>query len=59
MENGNIAKRVYVEECDGSHSVGETRTWRIDTSKDCLKKEVWMSNKQGEWGMVEVNGKGL
>ena len=38
MENDRIAKRVYVEECDGSCSVG--RLWKrwIDTMKDCLKK---------------------
>ena len=33
-----IAKRVYVEECTGSRSVG--RSWKrwIDIVKECLKK---------------------
>ena len=34
-----IAKRVYLRECVGSHSVG--RLWKrwIDTVKECLKKK--------------------
>ena len=38
MEGDKIAKRVYVGECAGSHSVG--RPWKrwIDTGKECLKK---------------------
>ena len=38
MERDKIAKRVYVGECVGSHSVG--RLWKrwIDTVKECLKK---------------------
>ena len=38
MENDRIAKRVYVGELTGSHSVG--RPWKrwIDTVKECLKK---------------------
>ena len=38
LENDRIAKRVYVGEWAGSHSVG--RLWKrwIDTVKDCLKK---------------------
>ena len=38
VENGRVAKRVFVEECVGSHSFG--RPWKrwIDTVKDCLKK---------------------
>ena len=37
-ENDRIAKRVYVRECAGSHSVG--RPWErwIDTVKDWLRK---------------------
>ena len=38
MENDRIAKRVYVEECTGSCSVGRQRKRQIDTVKDCLKK---------------------
>ena len=39
MENDRIAKRIYVRECAGSHSVG--RTWKmwIDTVKNCLKQK--------------------
>ena len=38
MERDRIAKKVYVGECAGSHSVG--RLWKrwIDTVKECLKK---------------------
>ena len=38
MVQDRIAKRVYVGECAGSHSVG--RPWKrwIDTMKECLKK---------------------
>ena len=32
------AKRVYVEECAGSHSLGRLRKRWINTVKDCLKK---------------------
>ena len=38
MENGRIAKRVYVGECAGSRSVGRPRKRWIDIVKDCLKK---------------------
>ena len=40
MENGRIAKRIYVGECAGSRSVG--RVWRrwINTVNDYLKKRV-------------------
>ena len=31
-------KRVYVEECAGSRSVGRRRKRWIDTVKECLKK---------------------
>ena len=38
IENDGIAKRVYVGECAGIHSVG--RLWKrwIDTVKVCLRK---------------------
>ena len=48
MENDRIAKWVYVGECAGSRSRGEPRKRKIDTVKDCLKKRVWISDKQGE-----------
>ena len=38
MEKDRIAKRVYVEECAGSCSVGRSRRRWIDTVKDCLRK---------------------
>ena len=38
MENDRMAKRVYVRESAGSHSVGRLRKRWIDTMKDCLKK---------------------
>ena len=59
MERERIAKRVYVGECAGSSSVGRPRKRWIDTAKECLRKEVWMSGKQGEWCKIRVNGGGL
>ena len=38
MENDRIDKKVYAEECAGSHSVDIPRKRWIDTVKDCLKK---------------------
>ena len=38
MERDRIAKRVYVEECAGSRSVGSPRKRWTDTVKECLKK---------------------
>ena len=38
MENDMIAKRVYVGECAGSHSVGRLGKRWANTVKDCLKK---------------------
>ena len=38
MENDRIAKRVYVEECTVSHSVGRPQKRWIDTVEECLKK---------------------
>ena len=53
MKNDSIAKRVYVEECAGSRSVGWPQKRCIDTVKDCLKKKF---GKQGKWFMTGVNG---
>ena len=36
MENDRIAKKVYVEECAGSNSVGRPRKRWINAVKDCL-----------------------
>ena len=38
MRSDRIAKRAYVGECAGSHSVGRTRKRWIDTVKDYLRK---------------------
>ena len=38
MERDRIVKRVYVGECDGSHSVGRPRKRWIYTVKDCMEK---------------------
>ena len=38
MEKDKIAKRIYVEECAGSRSVGMPRKRLIYTVKECLKK---------------------
>ena len=46
MNNDRIAKRVYVGECAGSHSMGRPRKRWIDTVKDYLRKRglgVWQS----------------
>ena len=40
MEKERIAKRFYVGECTGSHSVGRLRERWIDSVKDCFKKKV-------------------
>ena len=42
MESDIIAKKVYVEEYAGSHSVGRPRKRWIDTVKNYLRKEVWI-----------------
>ena len=63
MKNGRIAKRVYVEECAGSHSVGRPRKRWTDTVKGCLKKrglDVRQARKmvhdRNEWkGFVRGN----
>ena len=39
MENDRIAKRVYVGECAGSHSMGRPQKKCIETMKDCLKNK--------------------
>ena len=51
-----IAKSTSVGESAGSCSVGRPRKRWIDTMKDYLRKEVWMSIKQEEWCRIGVNG---
>ena len=41
-----IAKRIYVGECAGGHSVGRPRKIWINTVKECLKKRG-LDVKQG------------
>ena len=57
MESDKIAKRIYVEECAGSCSVGKPRKRWIDTVKEFFfkGKEGWMLGKQGEWCRIGVN----
>ena len=63
MENDRIAKRVYVEECAGSHPVGRLRKRWIDTLKECLRKRSLdvrqarrMVQDRSEWlGFVRGN----
>ena len=54
MERDRIAKRVYVGECTGGHSV--SRTWKrwIDTVKECLKKKRFghQGIKEHAWGIA-------
>ena len=45
MESDWAAKRVYVGDYAGICSVGRARKRWIDTVKECLGKEVWMSGK--------------
>ena len=60
---GRIAKRVYVGECAGSHSMGRLQKRWIDTVKDCLRRrglDVRQARRrmQGRcecWGFVSGN----
>ena len=69
-ENDRIAKKVYVGECAGSHSMGRPCKRWIDTMKDCLKKrgldirqarrmvqnrsEWWRFVRGNVWGVARV-----
>ena len=55
MENGRIAKRVYVGECDGIRSVARSRERWIDTVKDCFRKN-YLDVRQTR-GMVHERSK--
>ena len=63
MERDRIAKKVYVEECAGSRSVGRSRKRWNDTVKECLRKKVLdvrrtrrMVQDRSEWrGFVRGN----
>ena len=59
MEKDRVAKRVYVGDCAGSHSVDRPQMRWIDTVKDCSRKRGWMLGKQGEWCRLGMNGRGL
>ena len=58
--NDMTAKRVHVDECAGSWSVGRPRKRGIDTLNDSFKKKRFgcQSNKEN-WDMIGVNGEGL
>ena len=62
MENARIAKRVYIRDCAGSHSVGRLRKRWIDTVKEFKKRGFGvkqarrMVNDWNEWqGFVRGN----
>ena len=59
MENGRIAKRVYVGECAGSRSV--CRLWKrwVDTVKECLNKRGLDVRETRRMGQDVSNGGGL
>ena len=59
MECDMIAKREYVGECAGSHSVGRPRKRWIDIVKECLKNRGLDVRHQGEWSRTGANGGGL
>ena len=67
MENDRNAKRVYVGECAGSHSVGRPQKRWITTVKKCLRKrglDVRQARKmvldRCEWrGFVRGNAWGV
>ena len=67
MESNRIAKRNYIGECAGSHSVGRLRERLIDNVKECLRKRGLdvrqarrMVQDRGEWpGFVRGNAWGL
>ena len=67
MGNERIAKRVYVGECAGSHSVGRPRKRWIDTVKECLRKRGldlrqargMVHDRSVWWGFVRGNEWGL
>ena len=59
-ENDRIAKRVYLEECVGSHSVGRLRKRWIVTVKDCLRRRGLDIRQASEWrGFVRGNAWGV
>ena len=67
MERDRIAKRVYIGECVGSHSVG--RPWKgwMDTVKECLRKRSldvrqarrMVQDRSEWWGFVRGNAWGV
>ena len=59
MERDRIAKRVYVGECAGSHSMGRPRRRWIDTVKDCLKERALDVRQARRWCLIGVYGRGL
>ena len=55
-ENDRFAKRIYVGECAGNHSVSRPRKRWVDTVKDYLRKRglyIWQTRRmvhdRSEW----------
>ena len=67
MKRDRIAKRVYVVECAGSHSVGRPQKRWIGTVKECLRKRDLdvrkarriVQDRCGWWGFVRENPWGV
>ena len=65
--NDKIAKRVYVGEWAGSHSVGRSQKRWIETMKDCWKKRgldvrqarTIVHDRSVLWGLVRGNEQGI
>ena len=57
--NDKIARRVYVGECAGIHSMGSPRRRWIDTVKDCLKERALDVRQARRWCLIGVYGRGL
>ena len=67
MENDRIAKRVYIRDSAGNHSVCRSRKRWIDTVRDCLKKTSLdvrqarrlVHDRRVWWGSVSLNAWGF
>ena len=55
IDKERIAKRVYVGECVGSHSVGRGRNRWIDTVKNCLRKKRGLDVRQARRNAQDRN----
>ena len=59
MESDRIAKKVYVGECAGSHSVARPQKRWIDVVKDCLRKRGLNLRQGRRMCRIGVNVGGL